>query len=169
MAACRNTIFNFFPWFYTELRTWTKKTTFFASFFVSFCSSFDNHKTYVLFVPFRFISRHFLPQFGHIHTRYVSSKLIISVFFRVQESNVPGIGVRRYGVRDSNKYWDNFHSTFKKNGDFGRFERRLIRSTLGFFETLRLRFVRVFESSFRSQLCFKLPEILCSIITRVQN
>ena len=42
-----------------------------------------------------------------------------------------------------------------KNGDFGRFERRLIRSTLGFFETLRLRFVRVFESSFRSQLCLQ--------------
>ena len=47
-----------------------------------------------------------------------------------------------------------------KNGDFGRFERRLIRSTLGFFETLRLRFVRVFESSFRSQLWFKRLEFL---------
>ena len=97
-----------------ELRTWTKKTTFFASFFVSFCSSFDNHKTYVLFVPFRFKLRHFLPQFCHINNRYVSAKLIISVFCRVQESNVPCIGVRRQRVPDSNKKWDNFHSTFKK-------------------------------------------------------
>ena len=72
-------------------------------------------------------------------------------FLRVQESNVPCIGVCRQIVHDSHKKWYNFHYVHR-NGDFGRFERRWIRSTLGFFETLRLRFVRVFESSFSSQL-----------------
>ena len=48
-------------------------------------------------------------------------------FLRVQESNVPCIGVCRQIVHDSHKKWYNFHYVHR-NGDFGRFERRWIRS-----------------------------------------
>ena len=119
--------------FASEMRRKRKKRRFWLRFFVSFFLRSEISKpSFYSFISFQIAKMK--PRFSHV---YSNENVILSVydnFFSFAE------GVSQYVTKiytsTTTKKW-NFVFFVQKNKGFARFERRLIRSTLGFLKAFR--------------------------------